>query len=147
MYTLSCSKANETVVLNNSLPLNIRALFYYRIFIGCLSPMGNERFVNRDVGAEASSELKNSHRAIYSRLYGLTSWCSASVAPPQYLDFNFGKVITVSGVATQGDNRMDKWVESYSVSYGYDGKTWLKYSAGMVRFCFVINLISSTDGR
>ena len=109
--------------------------------------MGNERYVNRNVGAKASSELTNSHRAIYSRLYGQASWCSASASLPQYLDFNFGKVITVSGVATQGDNWMDKWVESYSVSYGYDGKTWLKYSAGMVRFCFVINIIDRGSSK
>ena len=99
--------------------------------------MGNERFVNRDVGATASSELVI-HTAVGSRLYGTDSWCSASVSLPQYLQFNVGKVITVSGVSTQGDNNMDKWVTSYAITYGYDGTKWFDYSAGMVSFVLIM---------
>ena len=58
---------------------------------GCLSTMGNERFVNRNVGVTASSELDNSHKAGSSRLYSTNSWCSAPVLLPQYLQFNIGK--------------------------------------------------------
>ena len=103
------------------------------IYTGCLSALGNEKDV-KFLGATASSQLDNTHTPSYSRLYGVTSWCSASVSLPQYLQFNAGKVITVSGIATQGDNVENKWVTSYAISYGYDGQKWFDYSGGMVSF-------------
>ena len=54
------------------------------------------------------------------------------MSSPQYLQFDFGKVITVSGIATQGDNVVDKWVKSYGISYGYDGRSWISYNGGQV---------------
>ena len=105
------------------------------VLSGCLSSIGNERFVVRTLGTTASSELDANHRAGWSRLYALNSWCSASVSLPQYLQFDAKKVITVSGVATQGDNVMDKWVTSYAISYGYDGQKWFDYSGGRVSCC------------
>ncbi|XP_068677377.1 receptor-type tyrosine-protein phosphatase S-like isoform X3 [Montipora foliosa] len=98
---------------------------------GCLSTVGNERGVKpRPFSVTASSELNATHTQAYSRLYGITSWCSRVTSPPQYLQFDFGKVITVSGIATQGDNVVDKWVKSYGISYGYDGQSWLSYDGG-----------------
>ncbi|XP_068725970.1 receptor-type tyrosine-protein phosphatase S-like isoform X4 [Montipora capricornis] len=98
---------------------------------GCLSTVGNERDVNpRPFSVTASSELDATHAQGYSRLYGIKSWCSKVVSSPQYLQFDFGKVITVSGIATQGDNVVDKWVTHYGVSYGYDGRSWLSYNGG-----------------
>ncbi|XP_068677355.1 uncharacterized protein [Montipora foliosa] len=98
---------------------------------GCLSTVGNERGVDpRPFSVTVSSELDDTHTEAYSRLYGIMSWCSRVVSPPQYLQFDFGKVITVSGIATQGDNVVDKWVTSYGISYGYDGQSWLSYNGG-----------------
>ena len=105
------------------------------VLTGCFSSIGNERFVVRTLGTTASSELDNDHKAGWSRLYGVNSWCSASVSLPQYLQFDAKKVITVSGVATQGDNVLDIWVTSYAISYGYDGQTWFDYSSGRVSCC------------
>jgi len=95
--------------------------------------MLNERGRTRNFEMTASSELDGLHKAGYSRLYGINSWCSSSVSPPQYLEADFGKVITVTGIATQGDNKVDKWVTSYAISYGYDKQTWFNYAAGQVR--------------
>ncbi|XP_068725972.1 receptor-type tyrosine-protein phosphatase T-like isoform X6 [Montipora capricornis] len=98
---------------------------------GCLSTVGNERGVDpRPFSVTASSELDGTHTQAHSHLYGITSWCSRVVAPPQYLQFDFGKVITVSGIATQGDDVVDKWVTGYGISYGYDGRSWLSYNIG-----------------
>ncbi|XP_068677363.1 uncharacterized protein [Montipora foliosa] len=108
---------------------------------GCLSTVGNERGVDpRPFSVTASSELDGTHTQDYSRLYGIKSWCSKVVSPPQYLLFDFGKVITVSGIATQGDNEVDKWVTSYGISYGYDGQSWLSYNGGQ-------HLIGNVDKR
>ena len=95
--------------------------------------MASERGLRRNFGLTASSELDSRHKAGYSRLYGITSWCSSSVSPPQYLEADFRKVITVTGIATQGDNEADKWVTSYAISYGYDKQTWFNYASGQVR--------------
>ncbi|XP_068677380.1 receptor-type tyrosine-protein phosphatase T-like isoform X2 [Montipora foliosa] len=108
---------------------------------GCLSTVGNERGVDpRPFSVTASSELDGTHTQDYSHLYGIKSWCSKVVSPPQYLQFDFGKVITVSGIATQGDNEVDKWVTSYGISYGYDGQSWLSYNGGQ-------HLIGNIDKR
>ena len=99
--------------------------------------MASERGLTRKFGMTASSELDWRHKAGYSRLYDITSWCSSSVSPPQYLEADFRKVITVTGIATQGDNEVDKWVTSYAISYGYDKQTWLRYASRQVRLHIV----------
>ena len=95
--------------------------------------MSSERDLKRNFDMTASSHFDNTHKAGYSRLYGITSWCSSSVSPPQYLEADFKKVITVTGIATQGDDVVNKWVKSYTISYGYDGQRWFNYASGQVR--------------
>ena len=106
--------------------------------LGCLSSVGNERGVNRKFGITASSILDNAHIASYSRLYGYASWCSSLASAPKYLEVDFRKVVIVTGVATQGDAVMDKWVTSYAISYGYDKQIWINYAAGQVDIRFSI---------
>ena len=99
--------------------------------------MVSERGLTRKFGMTASSELDSRYKAGYSRLYGITPWCSSSVSPPQYLEADLRKVITVTGIATQGDNEVDKWVTSYAISYGCDKQTWFSYASGQVRLHIV----------
>ncbi|XP_074611771.1 uncharacterized protein LOC141866210 isoform X4 [Acropora palmata] len=96
----------------------------------CFSSLGNEEGVTSpQFSVTASTELDGSHMAKDSSLYGSSSWCSnGDASSPQYLQFNFGKVVTVSGVATQGDAGDNKWVTKYAVSYGYDEQSWLEYA-------------------
>jgi len=115
------------------------------IFSGCLSSMVSERGHTRNFGLTASSELDSRYKAGYSRLYGTTSWCSSSVSSPQYLEADFRKVITVTGIATQGDNEVDKWVTSYAISYGYDKQRRFNYASGQVRLYMVTFCIVLTD--
>ncbi|XP_067027638.1 uncharacterized protein, partial [Acropora muricata] len=99
---------------------------------GCLSSVGNEEGVLSQLfSVTASSQLDSSHRPDDSFLYGPSSWCSNPTASsPQYLQFDFGKVVTVSGIATQGDAVDNKWVTEYAVRYGYDEQSWLDYDGG-----------------
>ena len=97
-----------------------------------MSTAGNERNVGRPFSVLASSELDNDHSEGWRRLYDRKSWCSKVSPSIEYLEFDFGKVITVSGVATQGDNVEEKWVTSYAISYGYDGQSWINYNGGQV---------------
>ena len=101
----------------------------------CFSSLGNEEGVTSPpISVSASSQLDGSHMPEDSSLYGSSSWCSDVHAfSPQYLQFDFGKVVTVSGIATQGDAADDKWVAKYAVSYGYDEQSWLPYAGGQVK--------------
>ena len=110
--------------------LNKNAIFL-DVFTGCFESFKNERFQTRDFTITASSEL-SSNKASYSRLYGTDGWCSLSASLRQYLQADFGQIVTVTGVATQGDNKRDNRVTSYLIRYGYDGKTWISYGAGQV---------------
>ncbi|XP_044164303.1 Down syndrome cell adhesion molecule-like protein 1 [Acropora millepora] len=99
---------------------------------GCFSSLGNEKGVTSpQFSVTASTELDGSHMAEDSSLYGSSSWCSnGDASSPQYLQFDFGKVVTVNGIATQGDALENKWVTKYAVSHGYDGQSWLYYAGG-----------------
>ena len=102
------------------------------VFTGCFESFKNERFQpTKDFTITASEEL-SSHKARYSRLYGTDGWCSSSASLPQYFQADFNKIVTVTGVATQGDKKRDNRVTSYLIRYGYDGKTWISYGAGQV---------------
>ena len=111
------------------------------VFTGCFESFKNERFSTRDFTITASSEL-SSHKAFYSRLYGTDGWCSSSASLPQYLQADFGQIVIVTGVATQGDNKRDNRVTSYLIRYGYDGKTWISYGAGQVNLQHVFIYLS-----
>ena len=102
---------------------------------GCLSSVGNEEGVaSWPFSVTASSQLDGGHTPENSSLYGSSSWCSnGDASSPHYLQFDFGKVVTVSGIATQGDALDNKWVTEYAVSYGYDEKSWLDYAGGQVK--------------
>ena len=103
-------------------------------FSACFLSLGNEEGVTSPpLSVTASSQLDGSHTPVHSSLYGSSSWCGSRVASsPQYLQFDFGKVVTVSGIATQGDAVENKWVTKYAVSYGYDEQSWLDYAGGQV---------------
>ena len=135
---------NSQSVLSGLIPDNRNCSFFKRyikiltknaifldVFTGCFESFKNERFQTRDFAITASSEL-SSNKASYSRLYGTDGWCSSSVSLPQYLQADFNQIVTVTGVATQGDAQRNNWVTTYLIRYGYDGKTWISYGAGQV---------------
>ena len=121
--------------------LNKNAIFL-DVFTGCFESFKNERFQpTRDFAISASSEL-TTHKASYSRLYGTHGWCSSSVSLPQYLQADFNQIVTVTGVATQGDAQRNNRVTSYLIRYGYDGKTWISYGAGQVNLQHIFIYLS-----
>ena len=121
--------------------LNKNAIFL-DVFTGCFESFKNERLqTTREFTITASSEI-NSYRADYSRLYGTHGWCSSSVSLPQYLQADFNQIVTVTGVATQGDAQRNNRVTSYLIRYGYDGKTWISYGAGQVNLQHVFIYLS-----
>ena len=78
----------------------------------------------------SSSDVDNAHAASFGRLYGSASWCSNVQANTEYLQVDLGKMVTLTGIATQGDNTMDKWVKTYTLKYSIDGSVWNDYREG-----------------
>ncbi|XP_031549733.1 EGF-like repeat and discoidin I-like domain-containing protein 3 [Actinia tenebrosa] len=103
----------------------------YGISSTCSSPFGLEApGVIQDSQMTSSSHIDNNHTASHGRLYGSSSWCSGNSNDTQYIQINLGKVMTVTGIATQGDHTMDNWVKTYTISYSMDGNLWNTYKAG-----------------
>jgi hypothetical protein len=78
----------------------------------------------------SSSHHDNTHAASHGRLYGDTSWCSATSSLAEYIQIDLGRVKAIRGIATQGDRVTDKWVKTYDVSYSKANNTYVKYTAG-----------------
>jgi hypothetical protein len=80
----------------------------------------------------SSSSSDNSHIASRGRLYGGSSWCSSTTSNTEYIQADLGQVKTVTGIAAQGDNSLNKWVTSYKVSYSFDNRYWYEYKERQV---------------
>jgi len=76
-------------------------------FQECHSSLGIEDGRIQVSRMHASSEVDASHAAGFGRLYGSSSWCSALSSSSEYLQVDLGQMMTVTGVATQGDATSD----------------------------------------
>ena len=55
-------------------------------------------------------------------------WCSkTSSSNNDWLQIDFGKVIKVCGVATQGDRYGNDWTTHFKLSFSADGSSWTPY--------------------
>ena len=92
----------------------------------------------------ASSEYSDHYKPYFGRLNGDRGdgWCSREAAGnDDWLQVDFGKVIKVCCVATQGDVNGNEWTTDFKLSFSYDGSacswTFIKDScngADVVRF-------------
>ena len=126
-YALVCIK----VCFFTYLGVNV----YFHFFQGCHSSLGVEDGRIQAPQMRASSEVDASHAAGFGRLYGSSSWCSALSSSSEYLQVDLGQMMTVTGVATQGDPTSDKWVTRYSVQFGDFNTRWFRQL--VCKFCFV----------
>ncbi|XP_048245023.1 mucin-5AC-like isoform X2 [Haliotis rufescens] len=100
----------------------------------CTVPMGVENY--RIVGESqltASSEKDKAHGSIYARIYqGMDefsgSWVPAPTDKTPWIQVDFLEPKTISGVITQGSGKDNGWVETYTVRYSFDGKTFTDYT-------------------
>lgn len=78
----------------------------------------------------ASSEYSGSYKAYFGRLNGTRGdgWCSAtSNGNSDWLQIDFGKIIQVCSVATQGDINNNEWTTDFKLSFSTDGNSWTPY--------------------
>ena len=76
----------------------------------------------------SSSSKDCSHGASQGRLYGKSAWCSTTFSNTEYIQVDLGRVKTVTGIATQGDQAQDKWVTSYNLVYSFNSGIWFNYT-------------------
>ena len=82
-----------------------------------------------DGSIEASSRLSSLYDPKYARLRGSRSWCGTKTSNVKiWVDLE--KLVTVSGVATQGSKHGR--VIGYNISYSYDIKVWYGYPSNAI---------------
>eukprot|EP00112_Aurelia_sp_Birch-Aquarium-sp1_P008512 Seg194.3_Seg194.2 transcript_id=Seg194.3_Seg194.2/GoldUCD/mRNA.D3Y31 product="Coagulation factor VIII" protein_id=Seg194.3_Seg194.2/GoldUCD/D3Y31 len=65
-----------------------------------------------------ASHFQSHKPASHARLNGASSWCSTSPNANYYLQFDFGRIVTITGVATQGNPDAEDWVKEFYLDYG-----------------------------
>ena len=106
----------------------------------CLEALGMQSKQISDSAITASSYRNGVNRAYYGRLHFLPSssqvgggWVSQSNDKDQFFQVHFGNWRKVSRVAIQGRQDYDQWVQSFSLSYGYDSLFFQDYTEGQVK--------------
>jgi len=90
----------------------------------------------------ASTTHSDSYLPSYARLHGDRGdgWCAlySDDTPNDWLQIDFGKIIKVCGVATQGDINGNEWITEFKLSFSSSGDSWKNYrdtnGVMMVRF-------------
>ena len=92
-----------------------------------------------DSAITASTESYAGSKAYYGRLHFLSrsgregGWVAKWKDDNPFLQVNFGDWRKVTRVAIQGQEDEDQWVESFSLSYGYDSVVFDDYKEDGVR--------------
>ena len=69
---------------------------------------------------------------IHSDSKGYGSWAAGANDGKQWLQIDFGELVLVTKVATQGRQDADQWVTKYTLSYSLDGMHWAEYKENSV---------------
>jgi hypothetical protein len=86
--------------------------------------MSSKQIANSKLSA--SSERDTQHSANHARLSDSSAWCSARSAFDKYLQVDFGSMMEVTAIATQGHPEEFKWVHKYHLKYAL-GAHWFDY--------------------
>ena len=98
----------------------------------CMDALGMENRQIPDSAITASSSANaNTNAPSIGRLHFLSSgsgkygsWTAGANNLNQWFKVDMGGWTQISAVATQGREDGNQWVESYSLSFGYDGVFW-----------------------
>ncbi|XP_065069554.1 uncharacterized protein LOC135694661 isoform X2 [Rhopilema esculentum] len=94
--------------------------------------------------AMTSSSHSSGQGAVSGRLNNPTSvWC-ASGTTSEFLQVDFGKIVTVSGIATQGSPSFPSWVKSFYVDYGKTLSSLVTYQENSGNKSFIGNSDQNT---
>ncbi len=100
--------------------INKQAHLYYNVLIlVCNQGLGIEYGASLPpfVLLSASSS-KPGYEAIEGRLSGPSCWCANTNAASEYIQLNFGAIVTITGIAVQGSPTTQSWVNDFYMDYG-----------------------------
>ena len=104
----------------------------------CSLPLGVENGHVPDGAFSASSSYSAKNGPARSRLNvhsdskGYGAWSAKANDGKQWLQIDFGELVQVTKVATQGRQDSDQWVTKYTLSYSLDGMHWAEYKENSV---------------
>ena len=82
--------------------------------------------------SNAQSGPARSRLNIQSHSKGYGSWVAKANDSKQWLQIDFGELVQVTKVATQGRQDADQWVTKYTLSYSLDGMHWAEYKENSI---------------
>ena len=102
----------------------MKSIFVLTILLEIFSPFGMENNTVPDIHLSASSNTDANHTAKEGRLYNSNAWCAEGNGTEEYFQIDLGSIVTITGLATQGEPRGTSWVKTYNVRYSNNGKEW-----------------------
>ena len=134
-------------LLNNSNVNNLGSLHYFVVY-RCSLPLGLENGHVPDAAFSASSSYDAKHAPARARLNihkdskGIGSWAAKTNNGKQWLQIDFGELVRVTKVATQGRQDYSQWVTKFTLSFSVDGMHWVEYKENSVTWVSKYNNIT-----
>ncbi len=75
----------------------------------------------------ASSSITG-NEAYKGRLSDTSCWCANTNAANEYLQIDFGKIVTITGIAIQGNPTAASWVKDFYMDYGTTASSLTTYT-------------------
>ena len=110
----------------------------FNLVYRCSLPLGLENGHVSDAAFSASSSLQAKYAPARARLNlqgsskGFGAWCAKTNNGKQWLQIDFGELVQVTKVATQGQQNGNHWVTKFTLSYSMDGIHWAEYKENSV---------------
>ena len=123
-------------------------LLSFNLVYRCSLPLGLENGHVPDAAFSASSSASGKYAPARARLNlqrnskGYGAWCAKTNDGKQWLQIDFGELVRVTKVATQGQQDSNNWVTKFTLSYSVDGIHWAEYKENSVTWVSV-NLTNS----
>jgi len=128
---------------NNKLSIHKRSVYTNPLLVyRCSLPLGLENGHVPDAAFSAST----SHNAkfvpararlnIHADSKGHGAWAAKTNNGKEWLQIDFGELVRVTKVATQGRQDSDQWVTKFTLSHSVDGMHWVEYKENSVTWVF-----------
>jgi len=131
---------------DNKLSIHKRSVYTNPLLVyRCSLPLGLENGHVPGAAFSSSSSHDAKHVPARARLNihadskGNGAWAAKTNNGKQWLQIDFGELVRVTKVATQGRQDSDQWVTKFTLSYSVDGIHWVEYKENSVTWVFSSN--------
>ena len=107
--------------------------------VQCVAPLGLENGNIKDSAIATSGDWSSFYRGAFGRLNlkatksNSGAWSAKKNSVGQWFQVDFGTVVEVRRVATQGRQNRNQWVTSYTLAYSNNGADFVPYGGKRVR--------------